>query len=147
VGPESRFCTRYFEACLVDGSTYCGTYRPQLPIPEGEYPVYKNQHGRYLWRHLTRFMWVLDSQEYSPELAVAEHLHSGEASYGHKASTALPSTAVPMGSNQWQWASPPPKQLEEWRKNGMLMEGSAHHTWDDLTLTVTGLIDEDEVGA
>eukprot|EP01043_Picozoa_sp_COSAG02_P024024 COSAG02_NODE_1300_length_13379_cov_18.739121_8_plen_80_part_00 len=61
------FVALFIEACPVDGPTYCGTYRVQLPITEGEYPVYKNQHGRVLYRNTIKHMWVIiDRDEYVP---------------------------------------------------------------------------------
>jgi hypothetical protein len=60
----------FFEACPVDGPTYCGTYRVQLPIAPGSYPVYKNQHGRVLYRNTIKHMWVIiDGEKYAPGTA------------------------------------------------------------------------------
>eukprot|EP01044_Picomonas_judraskeda_P016826 COSAG03_NODE_3055_length_2259_cov_18.001852_1_plen_292_part_00 len=133
----------FFEACPADGPSYCGTYRAQLPIDEGVYPVYKNQHGRMLYRNTVKHMWIIiDGEEYTytRELSSEPHLPGYQ-----KVHTMLPTTAVPLGSNAWSWGSPPPASYHELLEMAVIKSAAAKLIRNERTLTVTGLVDEDEV--
>lgn len=137
----ASFVALFFEACPVDGPTYCGTYRLQRPVAEGMYPVYANQHGRVLYRNTKRHMWVIiDGDKYTPELSAEVDLPGP-----HRANSLLPTTRVPMGSNEWSWGSSPPASYHEMVKKGVIAETKTQMLRNERTLTVTGLFDEEEV--
>eukprot|EP01043_Picozoa_sp_COSAG02_P024023 COSAG02_NODE_1300_length_13379_cov_18.739121_7_plen_236_part_00 len=71
---------------------------------------------------------------YHPELPGTQKVHS-----------LLPTTAVPLGSNIWSWGSLPPASYHELVEKGVIKSGFTQMLRNELTLTVTGLIDEDEV--
>lgn len=135
-----HFVALFVEACPVDGPSYCGTYRAD-GVVEGQYPVYRNQYSRVLYRNTQKHMWVIiDGELYTPELSTQPDLPGS-----HRANTLTPTTEVPPGSNDWVWGSEPPASYHELVELGVVKDEVAMLR-NELTLTVTGLVDEDEVG-
>ena len=62
-----------------------------------------------------------------------------------KVHTLLPTTEVPLGSNVWSWGSAPPASYHELVEKGVIQSDETQMLRNELTLTVTGLVDEDEV--
>jgi hypothetical protein len=133
----------FIEGCRVDGLSFCGTYRElQGRSGPGGFPRYRNKNGKELYRSTARHFWLL-ADSFTPDTPPGP----GEASIPvtFKTHSAVPSTAVPLGSHPWWWTAPPGKGGGAGGGVGFVGAGGSELQLEEQTLTVSALVNEEEV--